>query len=277
MAAWERQLPEFDAICGVPRSGLIPAAYIATRRNIRMVPLNELLRQPEGAIERSPLRDVNPASVYNKPYSNRLLIVDDSSSNASVTFTDLRERLSRQTSLQISYGAVYRASEHSKVDHSYREVSMPRMFGWNWYRHAYLKHAMLDMDGVICEDWKQRSEVDQDPEFVRHLHEAKPLYIPDCPVRAIVTSRIERYRPQTVAWLTKHRVKYNQLIMHPAETPEKRRAAHDHAIRKATAYRQDPYAVLFVESDERQAAQIFELTQNPVLCVDTMTMLSRKE
>jgi uncharacterized HAD superfamily protein len=242
-----------------------------------MVPLNELLSKPDGAIERSPLRDVNPASVYNKPYGNRLLIVDDSSSNVSVTFTDLRKRLAQQTSLQISYGVVYRASERSKVDHFYREVPMPRMFGWNWYRHAYLKQAMLDMDGVICEDWKQRSEEDHDPEFVRHVHEAKPLYIPDAPVRAIVTSRIERYRPETVAWLAKHRVRYGQLIMHPAETPEKRRAARDHAIRKAAAYRQDSQAMLFVESDERQAAQIFELTQAPVLCVDTMTMLARKE
>ena len=274
MAAWERQLPEFDAVCGVPRSGLIPAAYIATRRNIRMVPLNELLQKPDGAIERSPLRDVNPVMVYNKPYGNRLLIVDDSSSNASVTFTDLRQRLARQTSLQISYGSVYRASETSKVDYFYREVPMPRMFGWNWYRHCYLGNAMCDMDGVLCEDWKQRSEEKHDPEFVRHVNEAKPLFIPDVPLRAVVTSRIERYRKETVDWLARHRVKYGRLIMHPAETPEERRAANDHAIRKAEAYRYDNQSFLFIESDVRQAAQIFELTRAPVLCVDTLTMFS---
>jgi hypothetical protein len=62
--------------------------------------------------------------------------------------------------------------------------------------------------------------------------------------------------------------------MHPAETPEERRAAKDHAIRKAEAYRYDSQSFLFIESDVRQAAQIFELTRAPVLCVDTMTMFS---
>ena len=37
--AWERDLPHYDAVCGVPRSGLIPAGYLATRRNVRMVAL----------------------------------------------------------------------------------------------------------------------------------------------------------------------------------------------------------------------------------------------
>ena len=43
MAAWERTLPHFDAVCGVPRSGMIPAAYISLRRNIRLVELTDLL------------------------------------------------------------------------------------------------------------------------------------------------------------------------------------------------------------------------------------------
>lgn len=274
IAAWERQLPEFDAICGVPRSGLIPATYIALRRNLRMVTLSELLAKPDGIIERSPLRDVNPAMWYKKPYGNRLLIVDDSSSTKSVTFTELRRQLAGQTSLEITYGAVYRASNTSQVDCFYREVTMPRMFEWNWHRHWYLRHALCDMDGVLCEDWKCRPEQNDDPEFVRHVHEAKPLYIPDGPIRTIVTSRIERYREATVAWLQRHGVKYGQLIMHPAETPELRRAANDHAQRKAQAYTQDNLATLFVESDARQAQTIFQITQAPVLCIDTMTMFA---
>ena len=272
MAAWERQIPEFDAVCGVPRSGLIPAAYIALRRNIRMVELGTLLADPARALERSPLRDVNPVMWYKKPHGNRLLIVDDSSSEASVTFKELRHKLADQTTLEIQYGAVYRAAPSSQVDHFYREVPMPRMFGWNWHRHWQLQHALCDMDGVLCEDWKRRPEQNEDPEFVRHVHEAKPLYIPGVPLRAIVTSRIERYRSGTEAWLRRHGVKYRQLIMHPAATPDQRRAMNDHAERKAAAYAQDDGARLFVESDTRQAARIFDLTRAPVLCTDTMTM-----
>ena len=275
IVAWVGQLPEFDAVCGVPRSGLIPAAHIALRRNIRMVALNELLANPDGAIERAVLRKSNPVVCLKKPFGNRLLIVDDSASNKSVTFTELRKALAEQTTLEIHYGVVYRAGPASQVDHFYREVPMPRMFGWNWYRHAHLRSAMLDMDGVLCEDWKRRPEVDEDPEFLRHVHEAKPLYLPDIPVRAIVTSRIERYRAATADWLDRHGVKYGQLIMHPATSPERRRAMNDHAERKANAYYRDAKATLFVESDAKQAATIFQITKAPVLCVDTMTLLSR--
>lgn len=274
IALWERNLPKFDAVCGVPRSGMIPAAYIALRRNIRLVELNDLLREPEGAIERAPLRETNPIVRYGRRFGNKLLIVDDSSSTNSVTFTGLREKLADQTALDISYGAVYRASEKSKVDFFYREIRLPRMFGWNWYRHWWLQHALLDMDGVLCEDWMGDEEKDSDPIFMEHLKHAKPLFLPDVPVKAIVTSRLQRYRKETEDWLRRHGVQYKHLIMHPAATPEARRKAADHAERKAHAYDKDKESVLFVESDIRQAKKIHNYTGKPVLCIDTMEMLN---
>ena len=280
VAVWERQLPQFDAVCGVPRSGLIPAAYIALRRNIRLVDLSDLLRQPEGAITRAPLRPNNPICRYKKPYGNKLLIVDDSTSSESATFKELREKLVAQTDLQINYGAVYRASGKSQVDYYYREVSQPRMFEWNWWRNWWAQFALCDLDGVLCEDWKGKSEVENDLEFAKHVREAAPLYIPQVPIKAVVTSRIEKYRKDTEDWLAKHNVSYSALIMHPATTPEQRRQMNDHAIRKAKAYADTPdegyknitKVNFFVESDVRQAAQIFKLTQRPVLCIDSMTM-----
>lgn len=273
IAKWERQLPDFDAVCGVPRSGLIPATYISLRRNIRLVDLSDLLRQPEGAIQRAALRSNNPAN--DKPCGNRLLIVDDSSSNDSVTFRDLRSRLAGQTSLEITYGAVYRASPFSQTDCFYREVSLPRMFEWNWNRNWWLQSAMLDMDGVICEDWTKRWEYEVDPEFEQHVAEVKPLFLPHVPIRAVVTSRLEKYRKGTEHWLKRHGVQYAKLIMHPAKTPDLRRAVGDYATRKATAYRTDPMACLFVESSVKQAVEIFKQTQKPVLCIDNMTLLQK--
>ena len=275
VAAWERTLPTFDAVCGVPRSGMIPAAYIAIRRNIRLVELNDLLREPEGAIDRAPIRETNPIIRHNKRYENRLLIVDDSTSENSVTMSYLQEKLKDQTALDITYGAVYRAAPSSKVDLFYRDVPLPRMFGWNWYRHWWLQHAILDMDGVLCEDWKGPPEQNQDEAFMQHLRTAKPLYIPDVHVTAIVTSRLERYRKETQKWLERHGVMYQKLIMHPGPTPEARRKAGDHAERKAAAYMQFKDTVLFVESDVRQARKIHQLTKKPVLCVDTMEMFKR--
>lgn len=274
IAVWERELPHFDAVCGIPRSGMIPAAYIAMRRNIRLVELADLLREPEGAISRSVIRKTNPIVRYKRKFGNRLLIVDDSSSDQSVTISGLREQLAGQTTLDISYAAAYRASANSKVDYFFREVPQLRMFEWNWFRHWRLPTALLDMDGVLCEDWKGPPEKDDDPAFREHLRNVRPLYLPDVPIRSVVTSRLERYRAETANWLERYGVQYKHLVMHPAKTPEARRAAGDHAKRKAQAYMQKSDASLFVESDIRQARIIHEHSKRPVLCTDTMELLS---
>jgi uncharacterized HAD superfamily protein len=274
VVAWEKQLPYFDAVCGIPRSGLFPASYIAMRRNIRLVEYSELFANPATAIQQAKIRDLNPIIYYKKPVGNRLLIVDDSASPSSVTISGIKDQLKDQTALDISYGVVYRASAKSQVDFYYREVPFPRMFGWNWYRHWGLQFALCDMDGVLCEDWKHRPELNDDEEFVDHLSNAKPLYIPDTPILGVVTSRLVRYKELTEAWLKKHGVKYQALYMHPAKTPEERRAMRDHAERKADVYNKITVANLFVESDTKQAGRIFELTRKPVLCIDNMTCLS---
>lgn len=270
IAEWERRLPQFDAVCGIPRSGLVPATYIALRRNIRLVPFDDLIRDPAGAISRASLRDTNPATV-KKPAGNRLLLVDDSVSNAGVTLTAARQQLSGDSTLRISYGAVYSAGDKIPLDHVYRCVPMPRIFAWNWFRNWRIRGVLCDLDGVICEDWKHRSERNEDAEFVQHMETVKPLYVPEIPIAAIVTSRIERYRQQTVKWLEKHKIEYGSLVMHPAATPEERRRRNDHAAQKAAVYAASN-SPLFVESDARQAAQIFEITGRPVLCIDTMQM-----
>ena len=272
---WERQLPEFDAICGVPRSGLIPASILALRRNVRMVAMSDLLSASDlsTVISSAPIRATNPIVRYAKPYSNRLLIVDDSSSNTSSTLNAIRSQLNGRDGLQISYAAVYSAPQ-SNVDYFFREVRMPRMFGWNWFRHWDLQFAISDIDGVLCEDWLYRTEMSVDPEYVKFIETVKPLYLPAMPVRRLVTGRLERYREKTKKWLASHGVRYSELIMHPADTPESRRKRGDTWKIKANVYAADLEAKLFIESSRKQAEKIFEATGRPVLCIDTQEMFS---
>lgn len=272
IAKWERELPAFDAVCGVPRSGLIPAAYISLRRNIRLVSFESLLACPEKAIANAPLRDNNPLVKNSVKYGNRLLVIDDSTSIDSKTFHSLEEKLKGQTALDITTSAIYRASKKSHVDLYYKDLALPRLFEWNWFRNAKLKDALLDMDGVITVDWYGKPEQDVDFEFIRHVKSAKPLFPPQVPIRGIVTSRIERYRDLTKQWLAKHGVVYDFLLMHPAGSPEERRTMGDHAERKAAAYLSDRGAKLFIESSIKQAEIIFKITSKPVLCIDNMTM-----
>ncbi len=271
---WERHLPEFDAICGVPRSGLLPATYLSTVRNTRLVPLNLLLADPANAIARSPLRDWNQGS--QKLPGKRLLVVDDTSSNG-ITLRGIKDELEKTThNLDISYGVVYATKGSAQfVDYLHCQLPQPRMFEWNWFRHnSHMYLGCCDMDGVLCEDWKSRQEQNEDPEFASHVRNAKPLWLPPVELTAVVTSRIERYRVETESWLHRHGIKFQHLIMHPAETPEQRRYASDHAHRKAEAYIRFGRSHLFVESDLQQARTIFQMTGKTVLCTDTMDCLS---
>ncbi len=82
---------------------------------------------------------------------------------------------------------------------------------------------------------------------------------------AIVTGRLERFRPQTEAWLRRHGVEYGSLVMNPGD--------RKHAEFKADAYRSLGGALGFVESSRQQAAEIHERTGRPVLSVETWQML----
>ena len=268
--AWEKKLPAFDAVCGVPRSGLLPASYVALKRNLPMVALGDLIDDPTTAIARAALRDTNPRVHYGEPGGDRILVIDDAVGEQTVTIEEIRRKL-KPSHLHIEFAAVYRASESSRVNHFFMTLPQPRMFEWNWLRHWGLQYAMCDMDGVLCEDWKGHLEQDEDERYVRHLTNAKPLYVPQVPIRAVVTSRLRRYLPETKGWLERHKIEAASIVMHPAESPHERRVAKDYAKRKAAAYVADPQAKLFVESDTAQAKEIAAISGKPVLCTENMS------
>ena len=268
--SWEKQLLEFDAVCGISRSGLLPASMIAMLRNIRMVDLDQLIQNPDTAVANAPLRSNNP--LLRKPVGNRVLIVDDSSSYHGVTVTDLREKLANRK--DTFFGAVYGSPGSNKLDFCYKEIPHPRMFEWNFKRNFLLGQCLLDMDGVICKDYvNRRPETDRDPEFYEHLKNVQPLYLPGHKVLGIVTSRLERYREETEDWLKRHGVSYGYLKMNPSSSPEERRMLCNHAEHKAKAYKDEPKAIAFIESSFSQAKAIFQLTFKPVICTDTMTLI----
>lgn len=275
---WERSLPRFDAICGVPNSGLYPAAYIAMKRNLLTVNLADLINDPQQAInEASSLKDswlskdnLRYKLKANSQYSN-ILIVDDSSTLHSNTLRNIKP-LIPNNQFNIKYGVVYCEDKNEHFDYNHAIVPQVRLFEWNWYRHWFLYHSLLDLDGVICEDWLG-IEREDDPIYVNHILNAKPLYLPLLEVRGIVTNRLEKYRSLTEQWLSKHNVKYKNLYMNNAVSPEIRRTISNHALHKISVYGSDKDSYLFVESDLDQAKIIRKITNKNVLCVETMTIL----
>jgi uncharacterized HAD superfamily protein len=145
------------------------------------------------------------------------------------------------------------------------------MFEWNLMHHPRLAEACLDIDGVLCVD-PTMEQNDDGPRYLDFVSRAAPLVLPTIKVKHIVTSRLEKYRPQTEAWLRQHGVQYEQLHMLDLPTAEERRRLNMHFKFKARVYAGDPAATLFIESERGQAIEIARVANKAVFCTEDSQM-----
>ncbi len=121
------------------------------------------------------------------------------------------------------------------------------------------------MDGIICEE-PRVPDADGGPGLARYrqwLMNAKPFHLTRAqPIKLIVTGRLEQFRKETEDWLSKHGVKFDKLVMCPAQKASQR---GDIAAMKAEAYKNSTTA-FFVESDPKQAERIFQIAKKQVIC-----------
>jgi len=261
---------KFDFVTGIPRSGLMLGTLLALHLNIPFVSLNDLVigNHRQRMTQRPPL-DRSPD---RHAAELRGLVVDDSI-NLGNTTRKVRARLDwlRSEGIGLEYLAVYAtASASGLVDHHLETLEQPRVFEWNFLHHAYTQKIAIDLDGILCVDGPR--EVSNDGgHYESYIANAQLKYKPSVPVGAIVTSRLSRYRGVTEAWLARHGIQYNQLIMLDLETAERRRELMVHAKFKADVYRELD-AVLFVESEEWQAREIAQLSERPVCWLQGATI-----
>jgi uncharacterized HAD superfamily protein len=133
--------------------------------------------------------------------------------------------------------------------------------------HKFLAQCCVDIDGVLCLD-PTEAENDDGPAYEKFLSEALPLFGPTRKIGWLVTSRLEKYRALTEAWLAKHGIQYDKLIMLDLPSKAERQRLGVHGSFKADFYRKSD-AILFIESEHQQALKIAELSGKPVLCVET--------
>ena len=168
----------------------------------------------------------------------KVLVVDDSCYSGRAI--DLaRERLKVfADDYEFVYAAVYgRTDSLEKIDCCLEIVDGKRVWQWNYLNHSMARTACFDLDGVLCVD-PTPEENDDGPKYLDFIKNAAPLYIPNYKIRAIVTSRLEKYRAQTEAWLRKHGVQYDELVMLDLPTAEERRRQNCHARFKSDAYKE---------------------------------------
>ncbi len=202
-----------------------------------------------------------------------VFVVDDATSSGDSIQT--ARRLVSEAALphRVRYGSVYVNDVGLAMVDEHRELlTSPMAFEWNILHNAVLKDACLDMDGVLCFD-PSREQDDDDERYRDFLANAQPLLKPSRKVKYIVTSRLEKWRNETEAWLKRNGVEFDELVMLDLPDLSTRRELRSRSAFKADVYRESN-AAIFVESSLRQSVEIANLAKRDVLCVDTMQLIS---
>ncbi len=259
------ELPkDIDIIAGIPRSGMLPACIIALYLNLPLTDIDALTEN----------RVYTPGNARAKPrYSvheaRKILVVDDSSASGN-SLAEAREKFrGSEIFSKMIFMAVYVAPESCKFPDIYFEtVDFPRMFEWNCLHHPGLQTACFDIDGVLCQDPSEEQN-DDGEKYIDFIRNVPPRFVPTYEIGWLITSRLEKYREETECWLRKNNIRYGHLIMMNFATKEERVKSGSHGRFKAEHYKRIKDADIFIESSERQAEEIAELSGKLVFCTDT--------
>ncbi|WP_339649661.1 phosphoribosyltransferase family protein [Halopseudomonas pelagia] len=258
-----------DLIVGIPRSGMLVASIISLKLNLPLTDLYAFIRNDE--LKRGTTRTYKYHELAKPQDAKQILLVDDS----IATGNSMREAVAKVKEVYpgsvVTMAAFAQQHNVDAIDLYLDIVEKPRVFEWNIMHHHYITRACLDIDGVLCVD-PTADENDDGQCYRAFLAGAKPLFLPSVQVAHLVTSRLEKYRPETEAWLKRHGVSYGKLHMLNLPSAEERRRLNMHHTFKARIYKEQLQAVLFIESEELQAREIMRLSNKPVYCTATNEM-----
>lgn len=236
------RLPDgIDRVVAIPESGILPATLVGLQTGRPVVQLEALLAPAAPA----------PAGP--------VLLVDDTALTGA-TMADAADRLAaRHPGIVLHRLAVFaHDGAAGAVDLALGAAPAEPVFEWSLFRAPVLAQTAFDLDGVLCGDCPAEDD-DDGPRYRRFLETARPQAVPSGPVRSIVTARLEKYRPETEAWLARQGIVYDRLVMLDRVSDAERRRTRPQGRFKAEVYAADPQAILFVESEAWQAREIARL------------------
>ena len=255
-------------VIGIPRSGLIPAAIISHLLNVPFRTLPEFIHDipPGQGITRK-------TKHVCESQGGTLLLVDDSiHSGRSMRLAF--DKISKRTDKRVIRLAVYGISTaQNDCDITLTTTEPSRVFEWNIFHRRDTTRFGFDLDGVFCPDPSVRDN-DDGKNYLKFISDAPCILKPTFEVGAIITSRLEKYRPETEAWLDKNGIKYSKLLMLNGVTAEQRRQQSLHHKHKIRCLKRNPQIELFIESDSIQAQAIAKTVGIPAYCTDSTEFFS---
>lgn len=190
--------PDVTRVVGIPRSGMIPAAAIASKLHLPLYTIRDWQVEPAGGGFR-----IGWGEGRDDSAGGRWLFVDDTLHNGS-TFRTLRSQ-GIPTGEHVT-AAIY-ALDPSQIDLYYRQLPTPHLLEWNLLNTGYVQHLAVDFDGVLCHNPPHQAR----PKFLARL----------APIRAIISARPESEREQSEAWLNSHGVLYQSLRLWPGSEADR--------------------------------------------------------
>ena len=252
---------DISLIVGVPRSGMVPAYMIGGFLNLPVMTIDDFIDEKKSS---HGYRDI-------RKNGNKVLIVDDSintGDSLKLTKEKLKNKYGEKYDNLVFYVVYATEKSKSSVDIYASICDHPRLFQWNYMYHGLLKNACVDIDGVLCVDPTDEQN-DDGEKYIEFLQSARPLCPTNYPIRALVTSRLEKYREQTETWLEKEGIVYEELYMLNLPNKEERIKMGAYAKFKSSIYAQLHDTIVFIESSRSQAEEITKLTGKPAICFET--------
>jgi hypothetical protein len=243
------RVPEdIGLVVAIPESGRLPAAFLGLQIGRPVVDLDWFLAA--GHLDAGHLDAGQPG---------RVLLVDDIC-RTGASMAAARARIAeRFGALPLTALAVYcHEGARDAVDIALEVAGTELLLEWSLFRSPIMARACLDMDGILCGDASVEQD-DDGPRYRDFIATTARHAVPQGRVRRIVTARLEKYRAETEAWLAARGIAYEALVMLDLPSVAERRRLSPQARFKAEAYRDDPGAVLFVESESWQAREIARL------------------
>lgn len=261
---------DIDLIVGIPRSGTMAANILALYLNLPFTDIDNFVNK--GNLKTGTTRKCH-GWIRSVSECKHALIVDDSVSSGKAVAEAKKLLTASNITTNVTFLAIYTlGASMGKVDIYFERCEQPRMFEWNFMHHWALEYCCMDIDGVVCED-PSRIQNDDGEKYIDFLQNAAPKFIPTQKVGRFVSTRLEKYRPQTETWMKKYNIEYGELIMMEGVTAKERALLGNHAEYKAKIYK-DCDAILFFESDNDQALNICRLSGKPVFCIENRTLIT---
>jgi hypoxanthine phosphoribosyltransferase len=249
------RLPEdVDAVVAIARSGLLPGTLIACLRHLPLwatqggMANGEKRLTPVGGGIRLTGEHEPPIS----PQPKHVALVDDTAWSGHSMRTWLPVVRHQWPEARVTRAVVYaHPNSFPWVDVALARYEGTHYLEWNLFNTGYADSMATDLDGILC-----------------NPRTGLPIQTPRRrPVLAVITGRPQEARADTIAWLTKHGIRYRELVLGPWQTWAELPDAETIGRWKAGEILRVG-AQLYVESEPAQAVVIRRETGRQVLCPD---------